>query len=216
MKDYLGRVGAESAAVTGAVAPFEATLVDLRGRFDALAKAAGKSAEVGESKRQALADSTGELREAAKLYEADANELLASLAAFFKKYAKAIPEKNDAQHAARVAFDLARHSHRAVGSEQGGGGAGSEDSRESEGVGRVSWQASRLGDVVTLKRGHDLPESQRHVGDVPVVSSSGVTGYDSEPKARGPGVVTGRYGTLGEVFYLDWSGSYARRRTRSL
>jgi type I restriction enzyme S subunit len=36
-----------------------------------------------------------------------------------------------------------------------------------------------------------------------VVSSSGITGYHSEPKAKAPGVVTGRYGTLGEVFYLD-------------
>jgi type I restriction enzyme S subunit len=34
------------------------------------------------------------------------------------------------------------------------------------------------------------------------VSSSGVTGYHSEAKVPGPGVVTGRYGTLGEVFYV--------------
>jgi type I restriction enzyme S subunit len=43
----------------------------------------------------------------------------------------------------------------------------------------------------------------RREGDVPVVSSSGITGYHSEAKAQAPGVVTGRYGTLGEVFYLD-------------
>jgi type I restriction enzyme S subunit len=67
----------------------------------------------------------------------------------------------------------------------------------------MSWHASRLGDVLTLKRGHDLPDSQRQDGDVPVVSSSGITGYHSEPKAKAPGVVTGRYGTLGEVFYLE-------------
>jgi type I restriction enzyme S subunit len=67
----------------------------------------------------------------------------------------------------------------------------------------MSWHTSRLGDVVTLKRGHDLPESQRQDGDVPVVSSSGITGYHNEPKAKAPGVVTGRYGTLGQVFYVD-------------
>jgi type I restriction enzyme S subunit len=61
----------------------------------------------------------------------------------------------------------------------------------------------RLGDVVTLQRGHDLPDAQRKDGDVPVVSSSGITGWHSEPKGRAPGVVTGRYGTLGEVFYLE-------------
>lgn len=40
-------------------------------------------------------------------------------------------------------------------------------------------------------------------GTVPIISSSGVTGYHDEAKAKGPGVVTGRYGTLGEVFYIE-------------
>jgi type I restriction enzyme, S subunit len=61
----------------------------------------------------------------------------------------------------------------------------------------------RLGDVLTLKRGHDLPSDARVDGDVPVVSSSGITGYHNQAKATAPGVVTGRYGTLGEVFYLE-------------
>jgi type I restriction enzyme S subunit len=38
---------------------------------------------------------------------------------------------------------------------------------------------------------------------VPIVSSSGTSGYHSEAKVTGPGVVTGRYGTLGEVFYVE-------------
>ena len=67
----------------------------------------------------------------------------------------------------------------------------------------MSWQTCRLGDVLTLKRGHDLPEHSRQDGDVPVVSSSGITGRHKEAKARAPGVVTGRYGTIGEVFYLE-------------
>jgi type I restriction enzyme S subunit len=57
--------------------------------------------------------------------------------------------------------------------------------------------------VLTLKRGHDLPTDLRQDGDVPVVSSSGITGYHNQAKATAPGVVTGRYGTLGEVFYLN-------------
>jgi type I restriction enzyme S subunit len=65
------------------------------------------------------------------------------------------------------------------------------------------WRTCKLGDVVTLKRGHDLPEAVRHDGEIPVVSSSGITGYHNEAKAKGPGVVTGRYGTLGEVFYVE-------------
>ena len=67
----------------------------------------------------------------------------------------------------------------------------------------MKWRNCRLGDVLTLKRGHDLPADSRHEGDIPVVSSSGITGYHNEAKAAAPGVVTGRYGTLGEVFYLE-------------
>ena len=67
----------------------------------------------------------------------------------------------------------------------------------------MSWQDCRLGDVLTLKRGHDLPEKRRVDGPVPVVSSSGITGYHKEAKAQPPGVVTGRYGTLGEVYFID-------------
>jgi type I restriction enzyme S subunit len=67
----------------------------------------------------------------------------------------------------------------------------------------MSWTDCELGDVVTLKRGHDLPKDSRIQGQVPVVSSSGITGWHNEIKAEPPGVVTGRYGTIGEVFYLD-------------
>jgi type I restriction enzyme S subunit len=67
----------------------------------------------------------------------------------------------------------------------------------------MKMQGKRLGDVVTLKRGHDLPEASRKEGAVPIVSSSGITGYHNVPMAQPPGVVTGRYGTLGEVFYIE-------------
>jgi type I restriction enzyme S subunit len=65
------------------------------------------------------------------------------------------------------------------------------------------WADVELGDMITLHRGYDLPSGQRHEGSVPVVSSSGTTGYHDEPKVQPPGVVTGRYGTLGEVFFVE-------------
>lgn len=65
------------------------------------------------------------------------------------------------------------------------------------------WKHCVLGDLVELKRGYDLPHQSREDGPFPIVSSSGITGFHSEPKVRGPGVVTGRYGTLGEVFYIE-------------
>ncbi|MCY4377946.1 MAG: restriction endonuclease subunit S [Spirochaetaceae bacterium] len=65
------------------------------------------------------------------------------------------------------------------------------------------WVELPLGNVIELKRGYDLPGRERLPGPVPVVSSSGVTGYHRESKAPGPGVVTGRYGTLGEVYFIQ-------------
>ena len=67
----------------------------------------------------------------------------------------------------------------------------------------MTWESMPLGEFVTLKRGYDLPSSLRADGPVPVVSSSGVTGRHDVAKVKGPGVVTGRYGTLGEVFFID-------------
>ncbi len=64
----------------------------------------------------------------------------------------------------------------------------------------------RLGDIVNFKRGYDLPSYNRIDGKYPIISSSGVSGYHSEFKAEGEGLVTGRYGTLGEMYYI--SGKY--------
>jgi type I restriction enzyme S subunit len=66
----------------------------------------------------------------------------------------------------------------------------------------TEWRNVSLGTVLELKRGYDLPNASRRDGSVPVVSSSGPTGVHSEAKVAGPGVVTGRYGTLGAVFYI--------------
>lgn len=66
----------------------------------------------------------------------------------------------------------------------------------------TEWREVSLGEVCELRRGYDLPKASRADGTVPIVSSSGVSGFHSEAKVRAPGVVTGRYGTLGEVFYI--------------
>ena len=64
------------------------------------------------------------------------------------------------------------------------------------------WREIPLGEVITLQRGFDLSAQNRNPGKVPIVSSSGVTGYHNEVGVRGPGVVTGRYGTIGQVFLV--------------
>lgn len=54
-----------------------------------------------------------------------------------------------------------------------------------------------------LKRGHDLPKQDRVSGVVDVISSSGFSDFHNEFISDSPGVITGRYGTIGEVFYTD-------------
>ncbi|MGO1347361.1 MAG: restriction endonuclease subunit S [Brevibacterium aurantiacum] len=65
------------------------------------------------------------------------------------------------------------------------------------------WRDSPLGKVATLQRGFDLPARSRRPGKVPIVSSSGVSGWHDRAMVKAPGVVTGRYGTIGEVFYEE-------------
>jgi type I restriction enzyme S subunit len=64
------------------------------------------------------------------------------------------------------------------------------------------WEVKRLGDVVTFQRGYDLPHHCRKRGEIPIVTSAGVTDYHNASMADPPGVVTGRYGTIGEVFFI--------------
>jgi type I restriction enzyme S subunit len=66
----------------------------------------------------------------------------------------------------------------------------------------AAWKKCKLGDVLTFHRGYDLPEKNRQNGNIPIISSSGISGYHNKSKIKGPGVVTGRYGTLGKVFYI--------------
>jgi type I restriction enzyme S subunit len=60
-----------------------------------------------------------------------------------------------------------------------------------------------LGVLIELQRGHDLPVDSRAEGVIPVVSSGGVSGTHHIAAARGPGVITGRYGTIGEVYFIE-------------
>jgi type I restriction enzyme S subunit len=65
------------------------------------------------------------------------------------------------------------------------------------------WYVGPLGGILELKRGYDLPQQRRIFGFIPIYSSSGLTGYHSEAKVKGPGIVTGRYGTIGEIFFVN-------------
>ena len=79
---------------------------------------------------------------------------------------------------------------------------GHEHAKTKAGV-PLGWTRPSLGEVINLKRGYDLPTGTRKPGTVPVVSSSGITGFHDTAKAKAPGVVTGRYVTLGEVYLIQ-------------
>jgi type I restriction enzyme S subunit len=72
----------------------------------------------------------------------------------------------------------------------------------AEGEVPEGWTSCALGDALELKRGYDLPHGKRQAGLIPIVSSSGISGQHNDARSHGPGVVTGRYGTIGEVFYV--------------
>lgn len=65
------------------------------------------------------------------------------------------------------------------------------------------WEKVPFNKVMTLKRGYDLPIQDRIDGNVPIMASNGVLGYHNIHKVEGPGVVTGRSGTLGLVHYVQ-------------
>ncbi|WP_029590483.1 restriction endonuclease subunit S [Franconibacter pulveris] len=64
-------------------------------------------------------------------------------------------------------------------------------------------EEKKLIDFAPLQRGYDLPVSQIESGDYPVVFSNGILKKHRQYKVKGPGVVTGRSGTIGKVTYVN-------------
>ena len=66
-----------------------------------------------------------------------------------------------------------------------------------------NWQLRSLKEIATLKRGYDLPTKLRTAGKVPIYAANGQNGNHNEAKIKGPGVITGRSGTIGKVHYTS-------------
>ena len=65
----------------------------------------------------------------------------------------------------------------------------------------MSWEEGILGELLSLKRGYDLPEKDRCQGNVPIVGSAGITGYHNIAKVFGGGITVGRSGnSFGKVY----------------
>lgn len=67
----------------------------------------------------------------------------------------------------------------------------------------ANWPTTTIGDQVLLQRGYDITKRQQNFGHVPVVSSGGIKSFHDTAMTHAPGVVLGRKGSLGTVFYLD-------------
>ncbi|CDU09303.1 putative Restriction modification system DNA specificity domain protein [Vibrio diabolicus] len=65
----------------------------------------------------------------------------------------------------------------------------------------IGFREKKLGEVVTFQRGFDITKKEQTDGDVPIISSSGISSYHNKHKVEGPGVIIGRKGTLGTVHY---------------
>jgi type I restriction enzyme S subunit len=65
------------------------------------------------------------------------------------------------------------------------------------------WEFKPIGEVATLNYGKALKEENRLEGATPVYGSSGVVGNHSAALVSGPGIVVGRKGNVGSVFWSD-------------
>ena len=67
------------------------------------------------------------------------------------------------------------------------------------------WEVRRLGEVAELAYGKGLRKKDRREGTFPVYGSGGIVGYHDEYLVEGPGVIVGRKGNVGSVFWSQKS-----------
>jgi type I restriction enzyme S subunit len=65
------------------------------------------------------------------------------------------------------------------------------------------WMVKKLSEIAILNYGKALKKEDRCHGDFPVFGSSGVVGTHNVALVKGPGIVVGRKGNVGSVFWCD-------------
>lgn len=61
----------------------------------------------------------------------------------------------------------------------------------------------KIGKILQMQRGYDLPSSQMKEGNIPVVGSNGIVGYHNTSKCILPTITIGRSGSAGKVHYYE-------------
>ena len=78
---------------------------------------------------------------------------------------------------------------------------GHENTKIVDGV-PEGWSRTNINEILTFHRGYDLTRNEMKAGRYPVVGSTTVIGYHNEFKIKGPGIVTGRSGSLGKYQFI--------------
>jgi len=65
----------------------------------------------------------------------------------------------------------------------------------------TTWRQRRLGDILTLQYGKGLPQRERRPGPYPVIGSGGIIDCHESALVKGPGIVVGRKGSIGTVYF---------------
>ena len=65
------------------------------------------------------------------------------------------------------------------------------------------WRVCRLGEILELRYGKALKASDRRGGPVAVYGSGGHVGWHDEALVTGPGIVVGRKGNVGSVYWTE-------------
>jgi type I restriction enzyme, S subunit len=65
------------------------------------------------------------------------------------------------------------------------------------------WEVKKLEQILELKYGKALKKEDRRDGQYPVFGSSGIVGTHDISLTKGPGIVVGRKGNVGSVFWSD-------------
>ena len=78
---------------------------------------------------------------------------------------------------------------------------GHENTKIVDGV-PEGWSRTNINEILTFHRGYDLTKNEMKAGRYPVVGSTTVVGYHNEFKIKGPGIVTGRSGSLGKYQFI--------------
>lgn len=66
-----------------------------------------------------------------------------------------------------------------------------------------TWTSTTIGEQLVLQRGYDISKAEQVEGKVPVISSGGIKSFHNQSKVKGPGVLLGRKGTIGTVYYTE-------------